>query len=114
MANVWPLRVPDVQLYAGDTWEQIYRFETAGEPADLSSWTGWACQARKSTGSGVEDVALDLSGLAEGVIVLALTAEQTRRMRDTWVFDVQAERDGRVRTFLRGRSSWLLDITREE
>jgi len=50
----------------------------------------------------------------DGIVTLTATGEQVREMGGGGVFDVQAVKSGIPRTFVRGRTTWDLDVTRND
>lgn len=109
-----PVHKTALEVYAGDAWSQAFVFKTGDTPDDLTAWTGWACQWRKAARSATAiDLTVDASDAANGVIVVSATGEQTREMGAGGVFDVEAVQDSTPRTFIRGSTSWVLDVTRD-
>jgi hypothetical protein len=108
-------------IYAGDAWSQDFEFGELADPTDPSSaWTaddlsgfsGWEAHWRVSD-DATEPIVLtvDASQAAAGILTVSATEEQTREMGEAGVFDIQATLP-RVRTFLRARTRWTLDVTR--
>jgi len=95
-------------VYAGDPWVQGFAFGPEDAPEDVSGVT-WLCHWRQTV-QATEFIALtvDDSDAANGNIVVSASGEQTRAMGAGGVFDVQG---GDV-TRLRGRTSWMQDVTR--
>lgn len=118
----FPASVPDVDVYAGDTFEwPPFTFTTNGEPIDLTAWTGWTATWRPAPGSPDSvDLDINLTGAAAGTVKVTATAAATRAMQ-TLVpkifdgfghWDLQATKGGAVRTWLRGQTTNREDITR--
>lgn len=113
-----PAEVPPVPVYAGDTCVfPTYTFKTdGGEPLDLvaEGWTDWTSMWRHKTTATDEPITLsiDISQASSGVLSITASAAQTRLMDGAGVWDLQAERPNEVRTFLRGSTTYLLDVTR--
>lgn len=112
-----PAEVPAVPVYAGDTCVfPSYTFRAGSTALDLvdEGWTDWTATWRRRA-SSEESIPLtvDLSQAAAGTISISASAAQTRAMGDAGVWDLQAERPGEVRTFLRGSTLWLLDVSRD-
>lgn len=98
---------------AGDDFAQSFRFTAGGVPEDLSTWGGWACQwRRRASSEDAVDLTVDSSAAATGVITITATTAQTRSMLGSGVFDIQASTPT-VRTFIRGRAVWEMDVTRD-
>lgn len=112
-----PVTVDTVEVYAGDTVDwPTYTLKTSdGTIRNLvaEGWTNWAAQWRP-TPDATSDVVLDLdeSRLSEGIIRITASAVDTRAMQANGVWDIQAERNGEVKTFLRGKTKWVQDVTR--
>jgi hypothetical protein len=115
-----PAEVPAVAVYAGDTCAfPSYTFQSSASPptpVDLvaEGWVGWTASWRPAP-SSVDAIPLsvDLSLAAVGTIGVSASAAQTRAMGTSGVWDLQAERPGEVRTFLRGATTYLMDVTRD-
>lgn len=108
-----PTIAPAVPVYAGDTLSVEYRFRDAADvPVDLSAWT-FTAQWRVSVASGtVIPFAVDVSGVASGVLRLSMTAAQTQAMTSSGVFDVQGVNGSTVQTFIRSTTVFEADVTR--
>jgi hypothetical protein len=108
-----PTITPAVPVYAGDTLSVEYRFRDAADlPVDLSAWT-FTAQWRVSVASGtVIPFAVDVSGVALGVLRLSMTGVQTQSMTSSGVFDVQGVDGVTVRTFVRSATLFEGDVTR--
>jgi len=109
------------EIYAGDAWSQSFEFGSLTDPDDegswvgddLSEWSDWSAQWRV-TDSAMSEITLtvDATGAADGVLVLSASEAQTRAMAGNGVFDIQAATP-RVRTFLRAKTHWKQDVTRD-
>jgi hypothetical protein len=114
-----PVTVDTVEVYAGDTitWPTYTLKTSNGVARDLvaEGWTDWAVQWR-ATPESPSEVTLDFDGsrLAEGILLVSASPLNTRNMQSAGVWDIQAERNGEVRTFLRGKTKWVQDVTRSE
>lgn len=115
-----PVTVDPVEVYAGDTvtWP-TYTFKMSDKvtPRNLAAegWTNWTVQWRPTPDSPSE-VTLNFDGsrLSEGIILISASPLNTRLMKSNGVWDIQAERNGQVKTFLRGKTKWVQDVTRSE
>lgn len=107
-------KVAAVSIYAGDDIVfPTYTFLSGEDPLDLSTWTDWAAQWRPTlTSDTVLDLDVDTSELATGIVTVSVDAETTRTMGQSGVWDLQATLSGDVRTWLRGRTIWMNDVTR--
>lgn len=118
----FPAAVPDVEIYAGDTFEwPKFRITTDGAPIDLTVWDEWRARWRPAPGSASEvELSIDFTEAADGYLSILAPADTTRAMQNLakrmWdgfgYWDVQASKDGIVRTWLRGRTTNREDITR--
>lgn len=106
---MFPPSIPVLELYAGDDFTVTLRFREAGEPADLTGWSGWAAEWRDSRGQ--ESFSVDSSRALEGLITLTLTAAQTRAMSRHGEWDLEAVKDGLTRTWVAGTTTWRDDVT---
>lgn len=96
-------------VYAGDSLAfPVFSLVEDGAPIDLSGWTNW--QAAWSGGDNLVTLSVDDSRLAEGKIIIYADASVTRGMRCAGRWDVQAENNGVVRTWLTGTTEWTDDI----
>lgn len=118
----FPASVPNVDIYAGDTFDwPTFRFTSNDVPIDLTTWTGWAATWRPSPGSADSvTLTLDLTDGADGTVKITASADATRSMQNLvrkiydgfGYWDLQATKDGAVRTWLRGRTTNREDVTR--
>lgn len=112
----FPIIVPDVQVYSGDSFSMKYILKTGTPPEPINlvaeGWESWNCQFRQAP-SDTEFISLiiDLTDADEGVIIIRATPEQTAQIT-SGVWDLQASREGEVRTWLRGTFNHVLDVTR--
>ena len=109
----YPQAIPSVSAYAGDTLVfPQYSFQTDGLPTDLSEWTNWTAQWRPDPYSE-EVIPLELTQVVSSFTPLA-TAENTRAMEQSGVWDLQATNtlSGFVRTWIRGQVILRMDVTR--
>ena len=111
----FPVGVPALELYRGDTFSEWFVFKDAvsGAPRDLDGegWGEWAAQWRPFVGSEqFVDFTVDVSGLSVGRVGLSLSASQTAVMR-RGVWDLQASNGDVVRTWLSGSVSFVEDVT---
>jgi hypothetical protein len=118
------------KVYGGDAWSQPYYFgdfeldadgnavlDESGEPVgtreDLSTYGGWAAQWRTAANADEAiTLTVDATDAATGVLLISATSAQTRAMGANGVFDIQASTP-EVRTFVRGKTKWTLDVTRD-
>ena len=111
-----PPEVPAVPVYAGDTCVfPSYTFQEGTAPIDLTAagWTDWAASWRwKATEQESIILTVDASRASSGIIDISASADVTRAMGAAGVWDLQATRPGEVRTFLRGSTTYLQDVTR--
>lgn len=109
-----PIHTTPIPVYAGDSWSQSFTFKAGESPEDLTGWGDWECQWRPTADSTDEIVlSVAVSGdPTEGVIVVSATPEQTRAMGQSGQVDVQAVDGSTVRTFIRFKTKWTLDVTR--
>lgn len=112
-----PPEVPPVAVYAGDTCIfPVYTFKESNIATNLvlAGWTSWVCSWRRKI-SAVEfiPVTVDAGQADLGIIQLLLSPEQTRAMGGAGVWDLQATRRLEIRTFLRGSTTYLKDVTHD-
>ena len=113
-----PTTVPVVEIYAGDTFAwPTYTFKNEqGAVIDLvaDGWTNWSAQWRaKANAPEFIQLTVDTTGAATGKISLLAEPEQTRAMNGPGVWDIQAEDGEVVKTWLRGPTKWVGDVTRD-
>jgi hypothetical protein len=110
-----PIYSTALEVYAGDTWSQAFVFKTGDDPEDLTGWSDWEAEWRE-TPDATDSITLSASvsgDPADGTIVVSATPEQTRAMGASGVFDVQALDGVTVRTFIRCKTKWRQDVTRD-
>ena len=100
----FPAAVPDVMIYAGDTYEQTYTFtDSTGDPVDFvaAGYTEWYAQYRTSR-DAIEhlDFTVVHTDADEGVIVVKLTHEKTSTITENGVWDLKAKKGTKFRTFI--------------
>ena len=107
-------QISSQDIYAGDTVTfNPVRFLDGVTPQDLSTWGSWVAHWRPALDSSVVIVlAVDASESNIGIIRVSATPAQTTEMAASGVWDLQATRDGVVRTWLRGRTNWSQDVSR--
>lgn len=114
----YPVAVPDVLIYAGDTYEQTYTFkDTAGDPIDLDAegWHTWKAQVRPSRDSlDYVDFHVDHSDADQGVIVVSMTAANTSTLSGSGVWDLRAKHSSTIRTFITSRVEITEAVTHVE
>jgi hypothetical protein len=102
-------------VYAGDAWTQQFVLkEDESTPMDLSGWDDWSAQWRPAASSDDSlaiTLTVDATGAVDGELIISATEAQTRAMGSNGVFDIQAA-DPVVRTFIRAKTKWRLDVTR--
>lgn len=118
----FPASVPDVEIYAGDTFEwPSFTFTTDGTPINLTTWTGWTASWRPTPGSADSvDLTVDTSAGATGTVKITASATATRAMQTLvpkvfdgfGYWDLQATQSAVVRTWLRGKTINREDVTR--
>lgn len=106
----YPIVVPDLEVYAGDTFAQSYVFKTNAVPIDLSAWSGWVAKWQPYQGGTSITLTVTTTGLAVGSIVVNATSAQTTAMGGPGLWDVSATNNGSVRTFLRGKTHYTEDV----
>lgn len=102
-----------VKIVRGDNWTQSFNAkDDAGDPFDLSGYSDWTAQWRKTHDDTVAYDLVVVSGGVTGVLTVSATPEQTRFMgnSDGWV-DIQAS-SPEVRTFIQARTHKIKDVTR--
>ena len=113
-----PAEVPSVAVYAGDTLDfPAYTFSHLGVPTNLvaEGWTNWSASWRENIfATAFIALAVDSSQAASGQLGLSATSTQTRAMAGSGTWDVQAQRGLEIRTFLRGTTTFMMDVTRND
>lgn len=110
---VYPITLDAVEVYAGDAVVlAAFTLKEDTVPVDFSDWD-LSCQWRKRT-SAAESItlAIDTTDAATGRLVISATAEQTRAMGQSGVWDLEGAMSGTVRTFVRQNTTYVGDVTR--
>lgn len=112
----YPVSVPLIKIYAGDYFSQSYLFQSGDPltPIDFvdEGWGDWRCQWRPAPGAtDFVDFVVDDAQAAEGRIVLTADGEATAAMGNGFL-DLQATKDGNVRTWFTGQVIWREDVTK--
>lgn len=105
----YPVKVPDWKLYRGDYSE--LRFEFEGEdsvPIPLDDWNNWSAAWLPSRGE-LRQLEVTAEGNAVTVAFPSEVTQGVETINGSW--DVQAENNGRVRTWLRGQTKLTKDVT---
>jgi hypothetical protein len=113
-----PVTVPTVEVYAGDTVDwPIYTLQNPDQsPRDLEGegWTEWRAQWRVKEVSPVAiDLIVDASEANVGVLKIKASPEATASMNVPGVWDLQATKGDEIKTFLRGKTKYTKDVTRD-
>lgn len=112
----FPVTVPNIKVYQGDTFTASYIFNdaTTNLPLNLvtEGWTSWSAQWRPSSPS-TESVTfvVDATYASTGRIIVTAPPTSTRLVKDG-VWDLQATRGSEVKTWIRGRVEGIGDVTR--
>ena len=113
----FPITVPDITMYAGDTFiSPSYTMETGSPLAPINlvtdGWTNWTAQWRANvTDTNYFAFTVDTSSASSGVIRFTATSTQTRSLWNG-VWDLQATKGSEVRTWIRGKLIYVEDVTR--
>lgn len=112
----FPVTVPNIKVYQGDTFTASYIFNdaTTDLPLDLvdEGWTTWTAQWRPSSPSTeVVNFTVDSTYAADGRIIVTAAPASTRLVKDG-VWDLQSTRGSEVKTWIRGRVEGIGDVTR--
>lgn len=110
------LEVGPYPVIAGDSFalQLTVKDRIGGTPQNMSGWT-FTAQWRTRAGSATAvPFTVDQSSAATGLIIISLSPAQTRAMGGSGTFDVQGTTDAgaTVRTFARGTTTYLPDVTR--
>jgi hypothetical protein len=113
MSFSFPVTVPDLAIYSGDTFSQTYRIVTDGVPVNLvtAGWASWSAKWRPYQGATVITLMVDSSQAAAGYITIGASPAQTALMNGPGLWDIQALQGATVRTWLRGKTQFTGDIT---
>ena len=109
----YPIVIAPVEMYAGDDLViAAFTLKENTVPVDFSTWT-LLCQWRKRA-SDTDAIALtvDTTDAATGRLVVSVSAAQTRLMGQSGVWDLQGTKGSIVRTFVRGSTTYIGDVTR--
>jgi hypothetical protein len=109
--------VPTVEIYAGDTaiWP-VYTFkDDDGNPRNLvqEGWGSWEAQWRpKADSDMLINLVIDDSQANVGIIKVVAGSTKTVQMGGNGVWDLQAVNGSTVKTWVRGKTKWIQDVTR--
>ena len=108
----FPVVVPDWAMYSGDTFSQTYVLKSDGTAINLvtQGWTSWVAKWKPYVGSTVVTLTVDTTSAASGQITITATSAQTAAMDGPGLWDVQATNGSTVRTWLRGKTSFIQDV----
>jgi hypothetical protein len=113
----FPVSVPDITMYAGDTFvSPSYIMKTGSPLAPINlvteGWTNWTAQWRTNqVDPNYIAFTVDTTQASSGVISFTATATQSRSFWNG-VWDVQATNGTEVRTWIRGKLNYVEDVTR--
>lgn len=114
---VMPHVEPTVEVYRGDTTVFVDVSFSEGPtgaetPVDFSEWTLTAHW--RETISSTEFLELEVTTPSLGQIVVVASSTQTNMMAKKGVWDVEGIKvgTGEVRTFVRGKTALIEDVTR--
>ena len=103
-----------IAVYAGDnlvvTPIRVRNSDNSLFDFDAEGWTNWRAQWRNRDESVTVDFIVDY--VNPGEFWLSLTPEDTRAMNGPGSWDLQADLDGVITTWLRGTTTWRNDVTR--
>jgi hypothetical protein len=111
----FPVDIPALPIYRGDTFSQTFVIKVAGEIRDLvaDGWTDWVSSWRPYPDAdevivlSVDDSLANVSSL-----IISASSADTRLMGRAGVWDLQASRGAEIRTWLRGEfSPYEKDVT---
>lgn len=107
-----PAVLDPFDIYAGDSFVKNIRFSQDGSAVDLSSWSDWRATLENKSDSAIkEEFTVDDSLKSQGVLILTLTPEQTRKLSGKWSWDLQGQSGDFTRTWVRGSTKWTDDVT---
>jgi hypothetical protein len=110
----FPVEVPTLTIYRGDTFSQQIVIKVAGVIQDFvaGGWADWVCSWRPYP-DAVDEIVLTVdSSLANvSTITISASAANTKLMGRSGVWDLQASRGVEVRTFLVGSTIFEKDVT---
>lgn len=109
-----PAIIPDpLPVYAGDdTVIGQFRILPGGEVEDLSEGLWWSEWRTSTSSADALTLEVDTTDADTGVFVIRATAEQTRDMDRSGVWDLQRDLDGVITTWLAGTTVYARDVTR--
>lgn len=109
----YPIPIPATSVYAGDAVViAAFTLKEDTVPVNFTTWT-LECQWRTRAGSSeFIPLAIDLTDAATGRLIISATAEQTREMAQSGVWDLQGTQGSTPRTFVRGSTVYTGDVTR--
>ena len=103
-----------VEVYAGDSLSfpgLVFRRDGVGRDLEDEGWTNWRAVWKKPRNSDRVELTVDASEADVGRILIFASEEVTREMGTSGLWDLQAELNGQVRTFIRGTTSYREDVT---
>lgn len=108
--------VPTITLYGGDTaiWPTYTFTDGQGHPRNLvtEGWGSWEAQWRpRAESSSSVHLSVDASNAANGVIKISCSAVDTGSMLTGGIWDLQATNGSTVKTWLRGKTKLVRDVT---
>jgi hypothetical protein len=114
MPDTYPkIEAEDLPVYGGARLRIECRFlDDADAPEDVSGLTFTSQWRPKATSDRAIDFTIDATDAVNGVIVLSMTATQTRSMGEDGVYDLAATVLGEPVYYIRQGTSWTLAVTR--
>lgn len=111
----FPIKIPAIKIYRGDSFSQTYVFKnsTTNQPKNLvqEGWTNWVAQWKPEVDADIiVNFTVDASNASTGQILVSLTPQQTQVLR-RGVWDLQANQNSVVRTWLVGKVEFEKDVT---
>lgn len=93
----------DLACVQGDDFSFIFNFFTAAQAvADISTWSSITAQIRGASSN--TSFVMDVTGLADGIIVISLAAATTTAMTpDSYSWDLQRTLSSKRRTIFKGK-----------
>jgi len=107
-----PANAAIANIYAGDTLTMPFTLSDTNGPLNLSGWTWRAMWRPKAASDTVIELAVDATTANVGHLVISATPEQTQLMVGNGVWDLEGTLAGSVRTFLRGNTAGVQDVSR--
>lgn len=112
----FPLIVPTLEVYQGDTFSASYILKEGNPAAAINlpaaGWTSWTAKWRSHPNSTTAvSFAVGTTDADEGRIVVSLTATQTSTLKNGY-WDLQSTRNSEVKTWIRGKVTVIQDVTR--